>query len=130
MSRSSARGQVEPTAALVVLVAVCAAVSAYAVAVDGAIGETERSVATPTLDRAVDALSSGGVAEPDRRSRARRSGPPGYRLNVTVAAAGRRWYAGPTPPGAVDTETATRRIGVRIGPARIRPGRVRVEVWP
>ncbi|WP_338741711.1 DUF7285 family protein [Haloplanus salilacus] len=129
MSRSSARGQVEPVAALVVLVAVCVAVSTYAAAVDGAIGEEERSVAPPTLDRVVDILASGGVAKPDRTDRARRAGPAGYRLNVTAAAAGQRWHTGPTPPEAVDTETATRRIGIQIGPARVRPGRVRVEVW-
>lgn len=129
MSRSSARGQVEPVAALVVLVAVCAAVSTYAAALDGAIGSEERSIAPPTLDRVVDTLASGGVADPVRTDRARGAGPAGYRLNVTVGAAGHRWHAGPVPPGTVDTETATRRIGVRIGPARIRPGRVGVEVW-
>jgi len=129
MSRSSARGQVEPTAALVVLVAVCAAVSTYAAALDGAIGSTERSVAPPTLDRVVDTLASGGVADPNRTARARQAGPAGYRLNVTVGAADHRWYAGPPPPEGADVEAAGRRIGVRVGPGRIRPGRVRVEVW-
>lgn len=129
MSRSSGRGQVEPVAALVVLLAVCGAVSVYAVAVDGAIRAGERSVATPTLDRTVDVLAPDGVAKPNRTDRARRSGPAGYQLNVTVAAAGRRWHAGATPPGGAATETAARAIGVRLGPARVRPGRVRVEVW-
>ncbi|WP_049935820.1 DUF7285 family protein [Haloplanus natans] len=130
MSRSSARGQVEPTAALVVLLAVCAAVSTYAVALNGAGYESERNVASPTLDRVVGRLAVGGVADPRRRARARRSGPTGYRLNVTIAAAGRRWYAGPSPPGRLaDTDTAARSVGVRIAPGRVRPGRVRVEVW-
>ena len=131
MSRSSAedRGQVEPTAALVVLVVVCAAVSAYATVINGAIHEEKRSVAPPTLDRVVDVLASGGTVEPSRTARARKAGPGGYRVNVTVAAGGRRWGAGPTPPGTVNTEMAARRIGVRIGPTRVRPGRVRVEVW-
>jgi hypothetical protein len=128
MSRSSGRGQVEPVAALVVLVAVCTAVSTYAAAVDGAVRSEERSVAPPTLDRVVDTLAAGGVAEPTRTERAGRSGPAGYRLNVTVAAAGRRWHAGPTPPRE-GGETATRELGVRLDPGRVRPGRVRVEVW-
>ena len=130
MSRSSARGQVEPTAALVVVLTVCAAVSTYAVALDGVGGERERDLASPTLDRVVDRLAVGGVADPRRRARARRSGPTGYRLNLTVAAAGRRWYAGPSPPGrGADTDIAARSVGVRLAPGRVRPGRVRVEVW-
>ena len=130
MSRSSARGQVEPTAALVVVLAVCAAVSTYVVALNGVGGETERELASPTLDRVVDRLAVGGVADPRRRERARRSGPAGYRLNVTLAAAGRRWYAGPSPPGGgADTDIAARSVGIRLAPGRIRPGRVRVEVW-
>jgi hypothetical protein len=128
MSRSSGRrGQVEPTAALVVLLAVCGAVTTYAVAVDGAAPDTDRDVAEPTLDRVVSALESGGVVDPDALGRASHHAPRGYRLNVTVAAAGRRWRVGPTPPPTA--RVAWRPVGVRLGPARIRPGRVRVEVW-
>lgn len=127
MSRSSARGQVEPTAALVVLLAVCGAVSTYATVLGGAGYEAERDVAVPTLDRVVDRLATGGVADPAQRRRARHAGPAGYRVNVTLAAAGRRWHAGPSP--AEDADTATRTLGVRLAPGRVRPGRVRVEVW-
>jgi hypothetical protein len=133
MSRSSARGQVEPTAALVVLLAVCAAVSTYATVLGGAGHEVERDVASPTLDRVVDRLAVGGVAEPARRRRAQRAGPTGYRLNVTLAAGGRRWHAGPKRPGpgaSADTDAAARALGVRLAPGRIRPGRVRVVMWP
>jgi len=130
MSRSSDRGQVEPTAALVVLLAVCAAVSTHATVLNGAGYEAERNVAAPTLDRVVDRLAVGGVADPTRRRRAQRAGPTGYRLNVTLAAAGQHWYAGPTAPGpSADTDTAVRTLGIRLAPGRIRPGRVRVEVW-
>lgn len=130
MSRSSARGQVEPTAALVALLAVCVAVSTYATALAGVDYESERDIATPTLDRVIDRLATGSVADPDQREQAQRAGPTGYRLNVTLAAAGQRWDAGPTPPGRLaDTDTAARSIGVRLAPGRIRPGRVRVEVW-
>jgi hypothetical protein len=128
MSRSSAdRGQVEPTAALVVLLVVCAAVSAYAAVLDGAGAEADRDVAAPTLSRVVDTLASGGVADPARLTRAHRAGPAGYRLNVTVAAAGRRWHVGPASPRTAGT--AVRELGVSLGPGRVRPGRVRVEVW-
>ncbi|MEF8856259.1 MAG: hypothetical protein V5A16_02420 [Haloplanus sp.] len=122
----------EPTAALVVLLAVCAAVSTYATVIGGGGYETERDVAAPTLDRVVDRLAVGGVAEPTRRQRAQRTAPTGYRLNVTLAAAGRRWHAGPKrpDPGMDDTtDTAVRALGVQLAPGRVRPGRVRVVVW-
>lgn len=133
MSRSSGRGQVEPTAALVALLAVCVGVSTYAATLEGAGYGSDRDVADPTLDRVVDRLAAGGVADPTRRRRARHAGPAGYRLNVTVAAAGRRWHAGPTPPAGANErhgiDTASRPLGVRLAPGRVRPGRVRVEVW-
>lgn len=133
MSRSSGRGQIEPTAALVVLLAVCTAVSTYAAALGGAGYQSDREVAEPTLDRVVDRLAAGGIADPSRRHRARRAGPAGYRLNVTVAAAGERWHAGAKPPtgadGRRDVDSAARSLGVRLAPGRVRPGRVRVEVW-
>jgi len=127
MSHSSARGQVEPTAALVVLLAVCAAVSTYATVLGGSWDETDRDVAAPTLERVVDRLAIGGVADPRRRRRAQHAGPTGYRLNITLAAGGRRWHAGPSP--GTDVDTATRTLSVRLAPGRVRPGRVRVEVW-
>jgi hypothetical protein len=129
MSRSWARGQVEPTAALVVLLAVTAAVSTYAVTLHGATPVDGRDVAAPTLDRVLERLAVGGVVEPSRTRRAHGAGPPRYRLNLTVAAAGHRWDAGPTPPTGTHTDTASRPIGVSLGPGRIRSGRVRVEVW-
>ena len=129
MSRSWDRGQVEPTAALVVILAVSVAVSAYAAAIEGTVRDRSRDLATPTLDRAVEALATGGTVDPTRTRRAARTGPRGYRLNVTVAAAGRRWHSGPTPPGR-GTDGAARPIGVDLGGGRVAPGRVRVEVWP
>ena len=131
MSRSSARGQVEPVAALAVLLAVSSAVSAYAVALDdvGAERRDERELAGPTLDRVTDVLVTGGIADPTRTARAHRAGPDGYRVNVTVAAAGRRWHVGGTPSPGATTDAASRSVGVRLGPGRVRPGRVRVEVW-
>jgi hypothetical protein len=130
MSRSRDSGQIEPTAALVVLLAVCVAVTTYATAIGGPepVRDRDRDLATPTLDRVVEATATGGVVDPGRTPRARRAGPAGYRLNVTVAAGGRRWRAGPTPPRS-GTDVAARRIGVDLGLGRVAPGRVRVEVW-
>jgi hypothetical protein len=129
MSRSSARGQVEPTAALVVLFAVAAAVSTYAVALEDTVQSTDRTLAEPTLDRVVQRLSVGGVVEPARTRRAHGVKPAGYRLNLTVAAAGRRWSVGPVAPRGPEVDRASASVGVRLAPGRIRPGRVHVEVW-
>lgn len=129
MSRSSVRGQVEPLAALVVLLAVCGAVSTYVTALDRASPAPNRDVATPTLERVLDTLADGGIARPARTERAQETGPSGYRLNLTVAAGGRRWDAGPAPPSRSAADTAARSMSVRLGPGQVRPGRVRVEVW-
>ncbi|WP_435069512.1 DUF7285 family protein [Haloplanus sp. C73] len=132
MSRSSDRGQVEPTAALVVLLAVCGAVSTYAVALGNADVDSTRDLASPTLDRVADRIERGGVVRPTRLNRTGGAIPDGYHGNVTVAAAGEHWTAGPMPPGrrGDSVDTATRRLSVRLAPGRIRPGRVRVVVWP
>lgn len=128
MSRSSTRrGQVEPTAALVALFAVCAGVTLYATALDGALPSPDRDRAGPTLSRIHDSLEHAGVVRPDALAAARATAPDRYRVNVSLAADGRRWTAGPAPPREADA--ARRRVSVRTGPGRIRPGWLRVEVW-
>jgi hypothetical protein len=130
MSRSSARSaQVEPTAALAATFAVVVGVALYA----GALGtatpdQPTRALANPALDRVHTALSPNGtVVRPGRIGRGPEAGPDGYRTNVTVRTATRRWRAGPAPPpGAA---SAGRSVGVRVGPAAIRAGTLRVEVW-
>lgn len=130
MSRSSARrAQVYPTAALAATFAVVVGLGLYAGALtDATPGRADRELAKPALDRAHAALSPGGtVVLPDRVEAARRAGPDGYLTNVTVRTAERRWHAGPAPPES--TETAARSVGVRLGPADVRAGTLRVEVW-
>lgn len=130
MSRSWARrAQVYPTAALAATFAVVVGLGLYAGALtDATPGRDGRELATPALDRAHEALSPDGtVVLPDRVGSARRAGPDGYRTNVTVRTAARRWHAGPVPPESA--ETATRSVGVRLGPADVRAGTLRVEVW-
>lgn len=126
MSRSSARGQTEPLAALVAVAAVCLALSLYAGALDSALpGASDRDVARVTLDRVDRNLSPAGVVRPSRIDAA--AAPEGYHLNLTLAAGGARWAVGPTPPRTADT--ARDGVPVRLGPARIRPGVLRVAVW-
>lgn len=130
MSRSSARrGQVEPTAALAATFAVVVGVALYAGALGSvAPGERDRALADPALERAHAALSpEGTVVLPDGVERALDARPDGYRANVTVRTAERRWTAGPVPPRSA--ETAARSVGVRVGPADVRAGTLRVEVW-
>lgn len=121
------RAQVEPTAALVATVVVCVGVSLYTVALDGSIPHSDRDIAPSTLERVHAALEVGGVVAPSRLDRGSRVGPTGYDLNVTLQTPEYRWTAGPPAPDAADT--ATRRVGVEIGPGRVRPGTLRVEVW-
>jgi hypothetical protein len=131
MSRSSARrGQVEPTAALAATFAVVVGLALYAgVLADVTPGRTDRAPADPALDRVNAALSpEGTVVLPDRVADGPDAGPDGRRTNVTVRTATRRWTAGPSPPP--DAGTAAKSVGVRLGPADIRAGTLRVEVWP
>lgn len=130
MSRSSARrGQVEPTAALAATFAVVVGLVLYAGALGAATPERpDRTLAEPALTRVHAALSPNGtVVLPERVERGPAAGPDGYRTNVTVRTATRRWQAGPTPPPGA--ESAARSAGVRVGPATVRAGTLRVEVW-
>lgn len=150
MSRSSGRGQVEPLAALVAVVAVCLALSAYVGVLDARLpGSPERSVAATALERVDDAVAPAGVAVPGRVGRGPGAGPDGYATNVTLLADGRRWRAGPEvptraagdPPAPQDrpdpadsdavapADVATEPIGVRVAPAAVEPGRLVVRVW-
>lgn len=128
MSRSSARrGSVEPIAAVAALFAVTAGLGLYAGVLDDARPTSDRDVATPTLDRVHERASDLTVVDPGAIDAARRAGPDGYRVNVTVRADGRRWAAGPAPPTRADH--ASRSVSVRLAPGRLRAGRLRVEVW-
>lgn len=127
MSRWSGRAQAEPLAALVALFAVGAALSVYAGVLDGTLSTTDRNPAEPTVERAERAVTEVGVVDPDTLPTGLRAGPEGYRVNLTLDAAGRTWRAGPTPPPSADS--ADLAVSVRVGPGRIRPGRLRAEVW-
>jgi hypothetical protein len=118
---------VEPLAALAALFAVCVGLSVYALVLADAGRPTDRDLAEPTLATAGDAVSVRGVAHPARLDRALDARPSGTRLNVTLTTDSRAWSVGPTP--AVHGDRATRRVSVRLGPGRVRVGRLRVVVW-
>jgi hypothetical protein len=132
MSRSSGRGQVEPTAALAGVFAVCVGISLYAgVATDavprGAPSAGPGGTARQAADAVADAARSSGSVVPERLSGALDAGPSGHRVNATLRTADRRWTAGPTPPGGA--AAARLRVTARVAPADVRPATLRVEVW-
>lgn len=136
MSRSSQssdaaddRGEF-PVVGLVAAVAVVAGVSGYAVLVAGLGSSSDRPerVARTTLDRAHEEITSGGVAVPARLADAEVA-PDAYSVRVRLTAAGRVWRVGPPVPTGVEPAAASRSVGVRLRPGRVRPGRLTVEVW-
>lgn len=128
MSRSSGRGQTEPLAAIVAVAAVGIGLSLYAGVLDATLpGERDRSTASAALERVDRAVAPAGVARPKRVPGSHEAGPGGYRTNVTLTAAGRRWSSGPTVPP--DADEAEERLGVRVAPATVEPGRLRAAVW-
>lgn len=128
MSSSPDRGATEPLAALVAVFAVSAGLALYAGVLDGALASAtgERNVATPTADSVERRLSTAGVVSPNRTANALDAVPTGYDGNVTVRA-GRRWSAGPSPPP--DAARARRTVSVRVAPATVKRGTLRVTVW-
>lgn len=127
MSRSSGRAQVEPLAALSAVFVVGLALSAYAGVLDATLPTPDRNIAEPTVERVERSVCEVRVADPSALADGLRVGPDGYHLNLTLVAAGQQWHAGPpAPPNADAAESA---VSVRVGPGRIRPGRLRAEVW-
>lgn len=131
-STAVSRAQVEPTAALVAVIAVCLAISLYAGVLNGVLPSAERDLAPPALHRIADAASEHGVLLPADLTRAYRLRPAGYSVNVTLIA-DRRWEYGPALPAEktadATADAASRLVSVRRGPGRIVPGTLRVEVW-
>jgi len=146
------RGAVEPTVALVAVFAVCAGLGLYATVLDDAVAAAggDRDRAGPAADRLVDAISTAGIADPERLREAVAALPGERRRNATLVTATTREGAGPpapwvqadgTAPNAVADSTApasadasdfdveTRLVSVRLGPGEVVPGRLRVVVW-
>ncbi|PSQ45978.1 hypothetical protein BRD17_00430 [Halobacteriales archaeon SW_7_68_16] len=130
MSRSSGdRGTATPFGALVAVVAVGIGLSLYATVVTEVPTTDDRDVATPTLRAVHDGIAPGGVVDPNLLSAGRDVAPAGYHVAITLRVANRTWTNGPATKPPDDADTADRPVAVRLGPARVRPGRLRVEVW-
>ncbi|WP_135533362.1 MULTISPECIES: hypothetical protein [Halostella] len=140
---SARRAQTEPLAVLAALFVVGTGLALYAGAVDTTLGVEEDRGADPTLRRVWNAVSEAGVLAPANLSDGLDAAPDGREIRITVTGGasvstqnrtdsagedeGEIWTAGPeAPPDAV---SASRSASVRVGPGRIRAGRLRVEVW-
>lgn len=121
------RGQVEPLAALVAVLAVSAGFVVYTDTLEDTIPpEQSREIGETTLQRVLDRVESTGVVDPALAD-GLTAVPTGWRGNLTLRADGSRWSRGPTPPEGA--HRATQRVSVRLAPAEIRPGQLRVAVW-
>jgi len=129
MRHSSDKAQTEPLAALAAVLAITAGLTIYAGTLDRAVSPaSDRRVADTTLQRVTATIESTGVAEPSRLTATDNAIPDGWHGNITLRADGNRWAHGPKPPSGSDS--ATRRVSVRVSPMEIRPGQLRVVVWP
>ena len=128
------RAAVEPVAALVAVAVVGLALGLYAGAFADAAPDEDRSAAEASLDRAEEAITVGGVVEPERL---RRVEAPGTATAIELEADGERWSAAsgpdaPGPPGVRSPEAvvvAERRVTVRVAPGRNVRGTLRAVVW-
>lgn len=128
MRRSSDRGQAEPLAALVAVLAVTAGLTIYAGTLDDSIRDSpDRETVSTTLDNVRRSLQTAGIADPAKLNATTANAPAGRQMNVTLRADGQRWSRGPQPPETA--ESATTRVSVRLAPTEVRPGRLRVVLW-
>ena len=125
MSRSSDRGQVEPLAALVAVAALGVGLSLYAGVVSDALDATDEPRTEQVLERVHDRTAPNGVVDPRRLADVVNRSRP--HVNATLATGTRRWTAGPSRPARADI--ARRQVSIRLAPARVRAGRLRVSVW-
>lgn len=125
MPRSSARGYVEPIAALAAVFALGVGLTMYAGTLADAGTGDDRQVARTVLDSLTQEAETLVVLRPGRLHAA--AVPNGWSANLTLVSPAGRWTRGAAPPP--DADRASRRVAVRLGPGRVRPGRLRVAVW-
>lgn len=125
MPRSSARGYVEPLAALAAVFALGVGLALYAGTLEDVGLADDRAVAETVVDSLTGEAETLGVLRPARLEHA--SVPNGWSANLTLVSPAGRWTAGDIPPP--DADRARRLVAVRLGPGTVRPGRLRVAVW-
>lgn len=133
-SGSRDRAAVDPTAALVALVAVGAALGIYTVALDDAAPDDERMLAETTLDRVEREAAVGGVVRPDRLDAPTGDPHAGVAVELRTHAETWRVRSGDDPPtiqgGPTDPTDAVaeRTVTVRTAPGENVRGTLRVVV--
>lgn len=127
MRQSSARGYVEPIAAIAAVFAVAVGLTVYVGGLQESMEPAPQSdaVAESALADVLTTASTMGVVDPAAVSDA--VPPAGWTANVTLSTRDGRLRVGPAPP--VEAATATRRVSVRLAPGAVRPGRLTVAVW-
>lgn len=124
---SGDRGQTEPIAALVAVLAIAIGLGIYAgVAADQSPGREEAD-AEATMQQLTAAAVADGVLDPAIALDPKAYRRPGEAVNVTVRYDGRIRSAGPTPPP--DADSASRPVTIRTDAGEQVPGRIAVEVW-
>lgn len=133
MSRSSAsegsRGQVQPLPALLAVLALTLALTAYADVTHSLPTPEEPSPAVPALKRVEAQATTGAILDVEALDPdvARLDG---YRANVTIRTAGTRLELGPTPPPSAARATAHVATNSTQSPNGVVSGTLTVEVWP
>lgn len=136
MSRSSAsewnRGQVQPLPALIAVLALILALTAYADVTQSLPPTEDATPAEPALKRIEANATTGAVLDPTALSPTA-AGLDGYLVNVTLRTAQQRVTTGPTPPTestrTIEVSDAASTVAVGRG-GRVVPGVLEVEVWP
>lgn len=129
MSSSWGRAQVEPLAALAAVFAVGVGLAMYAGALDTTLPllTADRDVAPTAADRLTSVAATSGAVEPPLTGPVEEARPTGYELNATLTTAAGTWTGG--PPRPPEPECERRAVSVRVGPGRVRPGRLEVCAW-
>jgi hypothetical protein len=130
MPSSSGKGQTEPLAALVAVLALGIGLSLYVGVLDSTIPflTSDADVAPIAADALVAEASPFGVVHPPLGAAPDAARPNGHALNATLRTESRAWHEG--PPRAEIADCVTRTVSVRTAPGTVRPGALEVCVWP
>lgn len=130
MPSSSDRGQTEPLAALVSVLALGIGLSLYVGVLDSTLPflASDADMAPVAADALVAEASPFGVVHPPLGAAVAAARPNGHAINGTLRTESRTWREG--PPRAEVADCVTRTVSVRTAPGTVRPGALEVCVWP
>lgn len=121
------RGQAEPIAAIVAVLAIGIGLALYAGVAADRQPETEPTDAEATMERVTADLLEDGVYGSDRLARPERYERPGEAVRITIEWKGRPMSYGPRAPP--DADVARRPITVQAASGAQHSGVLIVEVW-